>query len=115
MKRTSNAKSDKYTKNQKEFKGSNLFAVWKGPYYVVYSFGYHFPLYVYNSKNEKWYENINNYSRTTEKHRFQSRPTHDTIKMDTVQLHYMIQEEKYLKDFWGVESTIDSLWRDESW
>jgi hypothetical protein len=44
--------------------------------YVVYSYGTHWPLYVWLSG--RWFENEESYSSTTSRHRIQARPTGDT-------------------------------------
>ena len=72
MKKVSNIKASQYTSQQIEFKGSNTFGEWKNDCYTVYSYGYHFPMYVF--KGGKWYENSNKYSRTTSKQQTQLRP-----------------------------------------
>ena len=70
--KTSNIKADQYTSQQMEFKGSNTFGEWNNDCYVVYSYGYHFPMYVF--KGGKWYENSDKYSQTTSKQQTQLRP-----------------------------------------
>lgn len=40
--------------------------------YVVYSYGFHFPMYVW--MEGQWYGNESSYSRTTSKHQSQCRP-----------------------------------------
>ena len=69
-----------YTTNKEEFNGSNTFAVAYGcnenngfSVYVVYSYGYHFPMYVF--KGGKWYENGDKYSQSTSKQQNQLRPS----------------------------------------
>jgi hypothetical protein len=42
--------------------------------YVVYSYGLHFPMYVYDYAADKWYENTDKYSSTTSKQQGQARP-----------------------------------------
>jgi hypothetical protein len=73
----------KFVQKQHPFEGSNLFAQVhttdhpngeNGPdmWYVVYSFGDHWPLFV--RANAIWFENEDRYSRTTTKHRTQTHP-----------------------------------------
>lgn len=45
--------------------------------YVVYSYGEHWPLFVYH--NGVWYENSERYSVTTSKHRSVSHPHCETV------------------------------------
>jgi hypothetical protein len=44
--------------------------------YVVYSYGEHWPLFVY--EDGKWYENADKYSRSTTKHHGQLHPLCET-------------------------------------
>lgn len=44
------------------------------PMYVVYSYGYHFPMYVYDYEACQWLGNSDKYSRTTSKHQSLTRP-----------------------------------------
>ena len=81
-----------YVTDRREFKGSNLFAEWDGVaewisgegMYVVYSYGYHFPIYIWF--RGVWYENADKYSMSTSKHQTQARPYADTIKKDTKEM-----------------------------
>lgn len=63
------------------FRGSNLWAELNGLYedgwsrYVVYSYRYTFPLFVYDQIADQWYENRTQFSSTTSRHRSQCRPT----------------------------------------
>jgi hypothetical protein len=60
----------------KEFKGSNTFGVWEHEMcYVVYSYGKHFPMYVYDAISHAWFGNYDKYSQTTSKHMSQCRPS----------------------------------------
>tara|TARA_R100000951_G_scaffold12065_1_gene9798 strand:+ start:868 stop:1260 length:393 start_codon:yes stop_codon:yes gene_type:complete len=38
--------------------------------YIVYSYGYHFPLVIYDFTCERWYMNMDKYSNSTSKHQF---------------------------------------------
>lgn len=42
--------------------------------YVVYSYGDHFPMYVYDYGTGQWYGNANKYSVTTSRHQTLTRP-----------------------------------------
>jgi hypothetical protein len=42
--------------------------------YTVYSYGQHFPMYVYDYDTQRWYGNKDKYSRTTSKHQTLMRP-----------------------------------------
>lgn len=83
-----NWQAKEYVTALKEFMGNNLFAEWTadGERYVVYSYGPHWPLYVFDSITDQWYGNFSHFGRTTTKHFTQSRPTHIT-GADLVPLH----------------------------
>lgn len=64
-----------YVEKKIPFKNSNgqLFGRWETPLmYVVYSYGTHWPLYVWTGFD--WFENEDYYSRTTTRHRSNARP-----------------------------------------
>ena len=57
-------------KNNSMFTASNVFAI-NYPvtgYYAVFSYGLHWPLFIYDYKKGQWYGNSDKYSRTTSKH-----------------------------------------------
>ena len=63
------------------FRGRNVFARWEatqhgGPcdLYVVYSYGEHWPLYVYEQMTGVWYRNTEKSSSTTSRHSTQLHP-----------------------------------------
>lgn len=43
--------------------------------YAVYSYGYHFPMYIYDDQAGVWIGNKDKYSRTTTTHQNKARPT----------------------------------------
>ena len=49
--------------------------------YVVYSYRYTWPLFVFDDLAQVWYENVDKASRTTSKHRTQLHPLCDTIPL----------------------------------
>jgi hypothetical protein len=71
--------------NLRPFEGSNLFARWEGndseQWYVVYSYGEHFPMYI--NAQGAWFENEDKYSPTTSKHKSQARPSSNTFLLTT--------------------------------
>jgi hypothetical protein len=91
MKQVANSKCRSLVAARLPFKGSNLWGEWIRLYgengitnaqqYVVVSYGYHFPLYIY--ANDMWFENEDGYSRTTARHKSQARPTDKTILLGT--------------------------------
>jgi len=72
----------------KVFKGSNVWGehtdVETGEVtlnYVVYSYRYTWPLFVFDNLAQVWYENKDKVSRTTSRHRTQLHPLCDTIPL----------------------------------
>lgn len=87
MKQIANADARHYVETHKPFKGSNLWGEWRNTdehessgVYVVYSYGQHFPMWVYDEITDQWFGNHDRYSRTTSKHRSQTQPLHTDIK-----------------------------------
>jgi len=77
--------------NRTEFTGNNTFSVWTAyNKYVVYSYGPHFPLLVYNPSEQKWYHNSDKYSTSTSKHLTQLRPLCETFPLNTKALQSLI-------------------------
>jgi hypothetical protein len=59
------------------------------PRYVVFSYGPHFPMYVYDYQMQEWYGNKDRYSVTTSKHQTQARPTRVRDYFDTEAMRYI--------------------------
>lgn len=77
--KTTNIKCRELVQARVPFEGNNLYAVnWKGAY-IVYSYGEHFPIYVW--KNDVWYANSDKYSVTTTKHKRLARPVPESNMM----------------------------------
>jgi hypothetical protein len=83
MTQVANSKCRSFVTARLPFKGSNLWGEYvEGTgHYVVVSYGYHFPLYIY--ANDMWFENEDGYSRTTARHKSQAKPTDKTILLST--------------------------------
>lgn len=78
--------------NDKEmFKGNSVYSEIRGDMYIVYSYGYHFPMYVYDQKIEKWIGNSSKYGVTTSKHQSKCRPNDVSFWLDTEALNDMIR------------------------
>jgi hypothetical protein len=92
MERISNKNCREYVEAKKDFKGNNLYGINLNGLYVVYSYGSHFPLYVFINDTKKWYENIDKCSSSTSKHKSQSRPLNGEVifKEDTKFLRSLI-------------------------
>ena len=106
MNKTANKDCAPYVTKREEFKGSNLFGEWDrlSEYgdisetytpYIVYSYGRHFPIYLY--LNGVWYENTDKYSVSTSKHQTQARPEASTVKVDTQDIMDIISKNVCLR------------------
>jgi len=56
------------------FRLGHIFSRLEDDYYVVYSYGYHYPMFVYHKLTDTWYENTTKYSHTTTCHKNSARP-----------------------------------------
>lgn len=80
--RCSNSDAIRFIEYRDEFETNNqtMFGRWQYKHergtgrYVVYSYGYHFPMYVYDANTCEWYGNKDKYSRTTSSHQTKARP-----------------------------------------
>lgn len=85
--RIANRDSGHFVARREIFKANNIFSEnYNDRFYIVYSYGYHFPLWVYDRKDRQWYGNSDKYSVTTSKHKSQSYPavySSDIIFKDT--------------------------------
>lgn len=88
IKMIANGKARDMVDKRAPFRGSNVWGTthWDDKHetcrYVVYSYRYTWPLYVYDSVAETWFENDSQYSQTTSRHRNQCRPTGvQTVKL----------------------------------
>ena len=52
MVKIANKNGSEYTTDKDEFRGSNTFAEWNEGKYIVYSYGRHFPMYVYKASTQ---------------------------------------------------------------
>jgi hypothetical protein len=64
--------------------------------YVVYSYGHHFPMYIYDYKAEQWFGNSDKYSSTTSRHQSYARPRNvDITYLDTSMMKQIIMNGGY--------------------
>jgi hypothetical protein len=78
--KTSNRKCREFVINRQAFTGSNLYGEWLNNCYTVYSYGRHFPIYVW--RDGVWYANRGKYSQSTTRHQSQARPLHQGDLME---------------------------------
>jgi hypothetical protein len=86
--KTTNKQSRKYVQSKTVFQASNIFAETHNGNYVVYSYGYHWPMFA--NINGQWYENSDRYSVSTSKQQGQAHPLVDTIKVSVNELKSLI-------------------------
>ncbi len=79
-----NSKARALVQSQTPFTGSNTNAGMINGMYVVFSYGNHWPLFVYH--NWVWFENTDSFSRSTSKHRSQLHPLTNTVPMHCEEL-----------------------------
>jgi hypothetical protein len=72
---SSNKQAGQHVTNKEPFKGSNTWGEWIKDLYVVYSYGRHFPMYVWDEKLGMWFGNEDKYSRSTTRQQGQLRPS----------------------------------------
>lgn len=82
FKRVANKDAQSYIRRRIAFNGSNLygrkFSTESGTeLYVVFSYGEHFPIYIY--EQGRWYKNVDKYSVSTSKHQTQANPIADNM------------------------------------
>ena len=69
-----NKNASEYVNRCEVFQGNNTFSESHENLYVVYSYGHHFPMYVFDYDMCEWYENNDKYSSSTSKQQTQCRP-----------------------------------------
>ncbi len=93
--KVANSKCRALVQQRKSFEGSNLYSrVYTNlnpdeNWYVVYSYGEHWPLFIY--ANGCWFENEDNYSQSTKRHRSQAHPHTNTILLSTAWMKRLAQ------------------------
>ena len=87
-----------------EFEHASVFGLWKNCWqdrnvphenetprvYAIYSYGYHFPMYVYDEVSGQWLGNSSKYSRTTTSHQSKYRPPEVAKWFDTGELKAIV-------------------------
>ena len=93
-----NSKCRPLVEAREPFQGSNLWGVWHDStlvestdrQYVVYSWGHHFPIYIYCEGYNQWFGNIDRFSRSSTKHQYQARPFDVEIHWLPIQLMVLL-------------------------
>lgn len=76
----------------REFEGNSVFGKWinGGEMYCVYSYGFHFPMYIYDPAIKEWIGNSDKYSTTTSRHQSKCRPSDVKFWLDTKEMLHLI-------------------------
>ena len=104
MLKLSNSNVRRAVQERVEFKNTNgtLFGKWETPFlYVVYSYGEHFPLYLYDARPgvQAWAVNTDRYSVTTSRHKNAANPQCALVGSDTLTLiAYILNEGRETDD-----------------
>lgn len=80
--RTTNRGARKCVQTLMPFRNSNnqLFGKWvNASTYAVYSYGAHWPLFIWDDRARAWYENEEKTSLTTTRHRSYAHPLRETL------------------------------------
>lgn len=81
-----NRDARRHVQSRTTFVGSNLFGATFHDGYAVFSYGFHWPLFIHS--NGMWFENEERHSVTTSKHRSQSHPHCPTVLLS----HYWMKK-----------------------
>lgn len=89
--RSTNGKCRDYVEKRMPFVASNLYAEWVYPrgkeepaMYVVYSWGKHFPLYIWEPVERCWLKNISSTTNSSNQHRYDASLANETyMPLDT--------------------------------
>lgn len=93
-----NSDARKYVSDRKPFTNTNK-TMWGERYddmYIAYSYGEHYPMYVYDYNAEQWFGNSQKSSRTTQRHKTQAMPDGDIRFANTDTLRAMILAGGYV-------------------
>lgn len=91
--------------NKEVFRIGDIFSQNIGNVYVVYSYGTHYPMFLYNRETNIWYENMTKYSHTTSaRHKNNCRPHNVAISVATTEsLNAMICHHEELGESMTVQ------------
>lgn len=93
MPRVANSKARDFVDDRLPFRGSNTYgrALFDGSY-AAFSYGEHWPLYLWWRGSNQWFANAGSYSRSTSKHAGQLRPRiGDIVPLPTTVLIALVE------------------------
>jgi len=79
--RITNAQMSEFTTKREPFTNGNISAYARrhGNLYAVFSWGDHYPMYVYDYVAEEWFGNSDKSTRSTQRHKSQAKPDVENI------------------------------------
>jgi len=100
MEKVANKNCRNLVEKRQEFDGSNLYARNIGKLYIVYSWGKHYPMFIF--RKGWWYENSDSYSRSTGRHHSNARPYHG-LSMDNYNRNIKLLTTQEMKNIIQIE------------
>lgn len=96
--KVANKRCREYVQQRTPFQGSNLWGVWHNStlieyndrHFVVYSYGHHFPIYIFDEATNQWFANRDKYSQSTTRHQSQARPVWEGDAMHWLDTRAMV-------------------------
>lgn len=85
-----------FVRNPKTTHGS-VYSEARDNLYIVYSYGYHFPMWVYDYAIGKWIGNESKYSVSTSKQQSKTRPDDVSFWFSTDELKHLIGKGGFVK------------------
>ena len=78
--------------------------------YIVYSYGWHFPMYIYCRQADLWYGNDSRYSVSTSKHQSLARPTQPIAQwLTTEEMKDMVRHGSTLEFLISRAKSVDTV------
>ena len=123
-KRVANKDTSEYIDKLEVVEGSNIFTENSGKLpdnpttddnlYIVYSYGWHFPMYIYCRQADLWYGNSDKYSASTSKHQSQARPTQPITQwLTTQEMKDMVRHGSTLEFLISRAKSVDTVRQEE--
>ena len=123
-KRVANKDISEYIDKLEVVEGSNIFTENSGKLpdnpttddnlYIVYAYGWHFPMYIYCRQADLWYGNSDKYSASTSKHQSQARPTQPITQwLTTQEMKDMVRHGSTLEFLISRAKSVDTVRQEE--
>ena len=119
-KRVANKDISEYIDKLEVVEGSNIFTENSGKLpdnpetddnlYIVYSYGWHFPMYIHCRQANLWYGNSDRFSISTSKHQSQARPSRNVDQwLTTKEMLDMIRRGSTLEFLISRAKSVDTV------